>query len=133
MAASTPAQASPWAQNSGYLSKTGGKFKFGLKHTLFSWLFIWTEANEKEYKKQWEGLSAGVGKTFVYTAAGLLQLATFPVPVDVPDIGIGLHIPNKKCPGRHNLNAKTAEPATAADPETKEPVSTPAPELEPAG
>jgi hypothetical protein len=94
-----PAQASPWAQKEGYWAKTGGKFAFGLKHSVFSWLIWWTESREARYKKEWQGFCVGIAKTPIYTAAGLIQLVTFPIPVDIPDIGEGLHIPHKDCLG----------------------------------
>ena len=97
--------ASTWAEKPGYWGKTGGKFRYGLKHSLFSWTFLWTEANEPDYNYPWQGMSVGFGKLCVYTAGGLIQLATFPVPVDFPDMGIGLHIPNARCPNRHENTA----------------------------
>ena len=95
MASSPAVQASPWAENEGYLAKTGGKLMFGLKHTLFSWLAPWPEAHDPRYATQWEGFCMGIGKIVIYTATGILQLATFPIPVDFPDIGEGLHIPEQ--------------------------------------
>ena len=97
----TQAYASPWAKKDGYFNKTGNKFTFALKHSLFSWMSLWTESREPGYKNQWEGFSAGFGKTVVYTAGGLVQLVTFPIPADFPDFGIGMHIPTKECPARH--------------------------------
>lgn len=99
--AQNPAYASPWAKKEGYWNKTGGKFVFGLKHSLFSWMTFWTETREPGYNKAWEGFSTGLGKTVVYTVGGLVQLATFPIPADFPDFGIGMHIPSKECPARH--------------------------------
>src|SRR4051812_39557834 len=78
------AQASPWKKKTGYWEQLGGKFSFGLKHSLFSWTSMWTEAREPGYQKEWQGFTVGVGKTVVYTAAGLIQLATFMIPVDFP-------------------------------------------------
>ena len=87
------AAASPWAAKEGYGAKTAGKFVFGLKHTIFSWLNPWTEAHDPVYETPWTGYCAGWGKAFVYTAAGAIQLVTFPIPVDFPNVGIGMHIP----------------------------------------
>ena len=106
-----PAQASPWAHKTGYWNQTGGKFVFGLKHTLFSWLSWWTESREPQYTKEWEGFTVGLGKTLPYTAAGMIQLVTFPIPVDFPNIGIGLHIPSKECPLRHDENRTPVQTA----------------------
>lgn len=97
----TQTYASPWSKKEGYLNQTGGKFTHGLKHSLFSWMTMWTESREPGYEKQWEGFSVGIGKTVVYTAGGLIQLATFPIPADFPDFGIGMHIASKQCPMRH--------------------------------
>ncbi len=119
---SIPAQASPWTKKEGYWNKTGGKFVFGLKHSLFSWTSWWTESREPQYKKEWHGFNVGLGKTVVYTATGLIQLVTFFIPVDVPNIGIGLHIPNKECPHRHdeNYSSKSSKKAEAAPVELPE-------------
>ena len=101
-----PAHASEWAKKEGYWAKTGAKFLFGLKYTLFSFSTPWFESNEPEYKREFEGFATGLGKMFAYEAAGMIHLVTFPIPIDVPDVGIGLHIPNKDCPARHNPNWK---------------------------
>lgn len=100
----TSAFASPWAKNEGYWARTSGKFSHGLKHSLFSWMQWWTESREPGYQKHWQGFSSGVGKSVVHTAGGLVQLVTFPIPADFPDFGIGLHIPSKQCPARHENN-----------------------------
>jgi len=91
----TPARAaSPWAQETTYEGKTKGKLEFGLKNTLFGWMAPWAESKVPKYKTEWEGFSVGIGKVVVDTAAGIVQLATFFVPVDFPDIGYGLPIPS---------------------------------------
>jgi len=95
LAIPSAASASPWAKKETYLGKTGGKFLFGLEHSLFSWLQWWPESMEKKYPKPWNGFCVGIGKSVVYTAAGLVQLATFPVPVDFPDIGDGIGLPKE--------------------------------------
>ncbi len=120
------AQATPWSRNEGYMAKTAGKFGFGLKHSLFSWLFLWTEGHEPGYKKQWEGATVGVGKAVVYMGAGLIQLATFPIPADFPNVPIGLHYPNKKCPARHHELPAPPVPS----PETLKTAAPPAPAQE---
>ena len=100
------AHASEWAKKEGYFPRTFGKLGFGLKYVAFSFTEPWLESNEPEYKREWEGFCTGIGKAVVYEAAGLIQLVTFPIPVDFPDVGIGLHLPNKNCPMRHNPNWK---------------------------
>ena len=87
------AAASPWAEKESYGSKTGGKLVFGLKHTLFSWMNPWAEAHDPVYETRWTGFCAGIGKSVVYTTAGVIQLVTFPIPVDFPNVGLGMHIP----------------------------------------
>lgn len=127
---SSQALASPWKKKEGYWDQLGGKFAFGLKHTLFSWTAWWTESREPEYKKEWEGFTVGIGKSVVYTAAGLIQLATFFIPVDFPDIGIGLHIPSKECPARHHPDyvppVKTPKAPAPAAAQTSSPAAKPA-------
>lgn len=123
-----PAQASPWAKKEGYWPKTGGKFVFGLKHSLFSWTSWWTESKEPKYDKEWEGFNVGIGKTVVYTAAGLIQLATFFIPVDFPNIGIGIHIPSKECPDRHNENYIPGQGAKPVPPPATAPIAADVPE-----
>lgn len=86
--------ASPWAKETTYGGKTAGKFAFGLKNSLFGWMTPWNESWNKKYQKPWVGFSAGIGGMVVNTAAGLVQLATFFVPVDFPDVGYGLRIPD---------------------------------------
>lgn len=99
---SFPAQASEWSKKEGYFPRIGAKFLFGLKYTLLSFSTPWLESNEPEYQREWEGFCAGIGKMMVFEAAGLIQLVTFPIPVDFPDVGIGLHIPTRDCPMRHD-------------------------------
>ncbi len=85
--------ASPWAAQPTYAGKTGGKLGFGLKNSLLGWTMMFVEAKQPEYKKDWEGFCVGISRSVFYTAAGLVQLVTFPVPVDFPDVGKGLHVP----------------------------------------
>lgn len=86
--------ASPWMEKQGYGAKTWGKFCFGIKNSLLGWMTPWAEAKNPKYPTQWAGYSAGVGEGVIYTAGGLVQLATFFVPVDFPDMGWGLPIPD---------------------------------------
>ncbi|HNX68634.1 MAG TPA: hypothetical protein PLL75_05865 [Candidatus Omnitrophota bacterium] len=88
--------ASPWAQEPTYWGKTKGKLAFGLKNSLLGWVGPWAEARQKGYRTEWEGFSAGIGKGVLYMAGGVLQVATFFIPVDFPDIGGGLPIPDPK-------------------------------------
>ncbi len=86
--------ASPWAEKQGYWPKTGGKLVFGLKNSLLGWMTPWAEAKNPKYAKEWVGFSAGFGEGVIYTAGGVSQLATFFIPVDFPDMGYGLPIPD---------------------------------------
>jgi hypothetical protein len=86
--------ASPWASKQDYGGKTWGKFCFGIKNSLLGWMTPWAEAKNPKYQAQWMGYSAGIGEGVVYTAGGLIQLATFFIPVDFPDMGYGLPIPD---------------------------------------
>ncbi len=86
--------ASPWADKQGYGPRTGGKLAFGLKNTLLGWMTPWAEAKNPKYSKEWVGFSAGFGEGLINTGAGVVQLATFLIPVDFPDIGYGLPIPD---------------------------------------
>lgn len=129
---SSPVQASPWAEKEGgYWSKTGGKFAFALNNCIFGWLSPWTEAKNPKYKKEWEGFSAGIGQAVVYTAGGLIQLVTFPIPIDFPNIK-GLHIPQQNCPkspygvDKSKIKEVPAEPAVEAAP-APEPVKSAVP------
>lgn len=91
----TPARAaSPWMEKQGYGAKTWGKFSFGMKNALLGWMTPWAEAKNPKYPSQWAGFSAGIGEGTVFMAGGVLQVATFFIPVDFPDMGYGLPIPD---------------------------------------
>ena len=85
--------ASPWTQSPTYAGKTGGKLVYGLKNSTLGWTMMFIEAKQPKYKKDWEGFCVGISRSVFYTASGLVQLVTFPVPVDFPDVGKGLHVP----------------------------------------
>lgn len=112
------AQASPWAEKEGsYARQTGRKFLFGLQHSLFSWVMPWLEAHDEQYSRQWKGFCVGIGKTVVYTGAGLVQLVTFPIPVDFPDID-GIRIPGKKEKRPKGITKLAVEPPETETTET---------------
>ncbi len=91
----TPAHAaSPWVSKQSYGEKTWGKFCFGIKNSLLGWMTPWAEAKNPKYQAQWIGYSAGIGEGVIYMAGGLIHLATFFIPVDFPDMGYGLPIPD---------------------------------------
>lgn len=91
---SSPAvYASPWAEKQTYGGKTAGKFLFGLKNSLLGWTAIFTQPADHKYdlkKTAWEGMCNGIAETLLFTGTGLLHLATFPIPADIPDIGNGV-------------------------------------------
>lgn len=108
--------ASTWSEREGYWGKTGGKFLFGLRHALFSWTTPWAESQNPKYKTEWEGFCVGIGKIVPFTAGGLIHLATFPIPVDFPDMGKGLHSPHKRhYVGFAERGAPPEEPAPVAE------------------
>ena len=86
--------ASPWAKETTYGAKTKGKLAFGLKNSLLGWMTPWAESGEAKYETEWVGFSAGIGGMVVNTVAGVVQLGTFFIPVDFPDVGYGLRIPD---------------------------------------
>lgn len=112
------AQASPWAKNPTYLSKTGGKLSFGLTNTVLGWTTMFVEAKQPEYKTDWEGFCVGISRSIFNTAAGLVQLATFPIPVDFPDVGRGLHIPTPAAleGGTFSFAKRGSKPEAAPEP-----------------
>jgi len=127
---SDQAAASPWADKEGYGAKTGGKLAFGLKHTLFSWMNPWAEAHDPVYETRWTGFCAGIGKSVIYTAAGAIQLVTFPVPVDFPNVGLGMHIPANhlgvSAKKKQGVAALEEIPATAASLDSETALEVPA-------
>lgn len=95
--AASPASAqSSWTQQQGYASQTGGKLKFGLVNTFLGWTAMFIEAKQPQHSAEWKGFAAGMPQSLFYTAGGILQLVTFPLPMDFPDMGRGLHIPGGK-------------------------------------
>jgi hypothetical protein len=126
-------QASPWAQNQGYFSKTGGKLAYGLKNVAFGWMMMFAESKMPQYHREWEGFCVGISRSVIYTANGLIHIATFPIPVDFPDVGRGVYIPKEEPPSKKKgvptppkltttnaLESKTEKP-TAAEPTTAAP------------
>ncbi len=127
--------ASPWTQNESVGAKMGGKLAYGLKNTFFGWTAMFIEPVQPEYKTEWNGFCVGLARSVVYTAGGLVQLATFPIPVDFPDLGPGLHIPQPKQNYLQttgvNKGVPTNKPLTAVkaeeEPEVKEAALPPPP------
>ncbi|MCB9799607.1 MAG: hypothetical protein H6757_02475 [Candidatus Omnitrophica bacterium] len=106
-----PLEASTWSKNETYLGKTAGKLGFGLKHSLLSWVFPFKEAYDVKYDEDWEGFCMGLSKAVIFTADGLIQLVTFPIPVDFPDFGNGLDDPPTQAKGqRKTLELEAGTP-----------------------
>ncbi len=84
--ASLFAEPSPRTTANTYGGKTGGKFLYGFKNTVFGWTSVFMEpaiAIEKG-DNIWAGIGKGLVYPFVYTIGGALQLLTFPAPFDIP-------------------------------------------------
>jgi hypothetical protein len=86
--------ASPWAEKDNYFSQTAGKFRFGLKNSTLGWTALFTEPYKPKYftrqEKPWVGFWVGFARSCFYTVNGIIHLATFPIPVDFPDMGKGV-------------------------------------------
>lgn len=80
------ANPSPWTKAITYGGKTGGKFLYGFKNTVFGWTSIFMEPCVAIDKgdSAWGGFGKGFLYTFVYTLGGALQFLTFPAPFDIP-------------------------------------------------
>jgi len=85
---STPvtAQPSSWTEHESYPGKVAAKFGFGLKNSLFSWMQWWKQAHNPRFDHPWQGFCYGIGRSVTGTVGGLVHLATFPIPVDFPEM-----------------------------------------------
>ncbi len=129
-AGASPLAASPWSQNPTYKSKAKGKLGYGLKNSLLGWTAIFIEPYQPKYGKPWEGFCVGIAQSVFYTASGLIQLVTFPIPVDFPDVGRGIHIPEAEKKYGYKKKPGAAEPAAA--PPAAKTVPAPVPTAAPA-
>ncbi len=109
--------ASPWAEKESYGEKAGGKAVFGAKNLLLGWTALFTEPVKYQYymekKKSWEGLCLGISKTILYTATGAIQLVTFPIPVDFPNMGEGVLESSVKAQAEREQGKKKAASSEA--------------------
>ncbi len=131
---SSSAFASPWAENPGYFPKVFGKLGFGLKNTFLGWTQMFIESTQPKYKTDWEGFCVGMAGALIYTGNGLVHLVTFPIPVDVPDLGKGVHIPERvRDRSIEHPKEEAIEKAVEklAAPEPTAPTPSPAPEETP--
>ena len=80
------ATASPWTKETTYGGKLTGKLDFGFRNTLGGWTELITEPREyhKEKKCAVTGFGEGLYNAVGDTIGGILHLATFPIPVDIP-------------------------------------------------
>ena len=78
--------ASPWTEEATYGEKSVGKLGYGLTNTVLGWTKLFSTPNEYSSagKNVWEGVGQGVIDAVVTTGLGALQLATFPIPADIP-------------------------------------------------
>src|SRR3989338_5871265 len=78
--------ASPWTEEKTYGEKTAGKLGYGLTNTLLGWTKIFSTPNDysSEGKNVWQGVGQGLIDAGVTTVLGAVQLATFPIPADIP-------------------------------------------------
>lgn len=109
--------ASPWAENLTYGSRVRGKLGYGLKNFFLGWTAMFIEPYQPKYGKPWEGFCVGIAQTVFYSTNGLIHLATFPIPVDFPDMGRGIHIPEVE----KSYSYKTKPAAAATTPTVPEP------------
>ncbi len=78
--------ASPWTTEKTYIEKTAKKLEFGLKNALLGWTEIGSEtiAYKNNGKNAFQGTAVGLGEAVIYTVGGVLHVATFPIPLDIP-------------------------------------------------
>lgn len=109
---SQSAWTSPWAKEESYGDKVGGKAVFGLKNLFLGWTAIFTEPVKYNYflekKEGWEGLCHGISKAVLYTATGAIHLVTFPIPLDLPNMGEGVLETSMKDQAAREQGKKTA-------------------------
>jgi len=78
--------ASPWTEAEDYQSLTEQKLTFGLKNAFFGWSEIFDRVDQYNYedKSPFTGFFEGIYYAVIYTIGGVLHVATFPLPIDVP-------------------------------------------------
>ena len=87
--------ASPWTEKGTYSEKAVAKLDFGMKNTLGGWTEIFTEPKRcyDEKKCIAQGVGRGIVNAVVYTAGGLVHVATFPIvqlDIPLPNNGVNL-------------------------------------------
>ena len=78
--------ASPWTAEPTWIEKSAKKLEFGLKNALLGWTEIGSETIEYKNsgKNLFQGMAVGLGEALVFTVGGVLHVATFPIPLDIP-------------------------------------------------
>jgi hypothetical protein len=114
-----PGWTSPWVDGKTYAEKTSGKFIFGAKNLLLGWTALFTEPVKYGYflekKKSWEGLCVGISKAVLYTTTGAIHLVTFPIPIDIPNMGEGILETSIKDQAAREQTKKTAPSPMVAE------------------
>ncbi len=80
--------ASSWTAEKTYTDKTAHKLGLGFLNISTGWMAILFEPRHGKYF--FDGLGKGLFYAFTNTAGGVLQAATFPVPVDIPILRGGI-------------------------------------------
>lgn len=73
---------SPWVKDKPYMEKIGHKLGYGFVNAVTGWMALLFEPPRE--KNPLAGLVRGIFLAASNTAGGVLQMATFPIPVDIP-------------------------------------------------
>lgn len=93
--------ASPWTQEDTYGKKIAGKLDYGVKNLLGGWLALIPctsgcdmKSTEKPYCpiRCTKKLGMGLINAAAYTVGGALNVATFPIAVDIPILNDGIQL-----------------------------------------
>ncbi|MDD5672293.1 MAG: hypothetical protein PHN49_11705 [Candidatus Omnitrophica bacterium] len=106
--------ASPWMAEKSYGQKVEGKLDFGLMNFLAGWTEIYNQP--RLAKQEGRSIAKAIGTGFLNAAAdtvgGLLNVATFLIPVDIPLPHNGVDIDNYKKLDPTSETAPTSPPAS---------------------
>lgn len=73
---------SPWIDKTPYVEKTIHKLGFGTLNAITGWTALLFEPARQENK--FTGIYKGAWRTITNTVGGVLHIATFPFPFDIP-------------------------------------------------
>lgn len=73
---------SDWTQEPAYLGKISQKLGFGFLNITAGWTALFFEPCKDQ--NFFAGVAKGIGYAFTNTAGGVLHVATFPLPLDIP-------------------------------------------------